>query len=248
MALQVPQNIYQRLVAVIDDLRNAVRQEAAKAFLASLTNVEPVEFHPQTEECGDSLMEFINEDYMTDANSPSYPAPFSPSNKNEDSSLRMTNSQIEGDTCCPAPSPHTVNPISLDTSTTPGPSEHWRESEARQKRGKSDYNMLAAVAQGSSEQARRLQSHLILRHLDIEDDLHQWRRSIAERRNLNGYNTFLTEAKAKLRTERSTRWSGERSSSQAHTEYLARIYSDRTLKDYKRAKQGFQKDLRHGRR
>ena len=104
------------------------------------------------------------------------------------------------------------------------------------------------TVESSSEQTRRLQYHLILRHLDVEDDLHQWRRSIAERRNLAGYNAFLAEAQAEQRIEKRTRRSGERSSSKAHTEYLAHIYADRIPKDYKRAKQGLQKDLRHGRR
>ena len=47
--------------------------------------------------------------------------------------------------------------------------------------------------EGNSEQVRRLHHHLILRHLDVEDDLHQWRRSIAEMRNLDGYATFFAE-------------------------------------------------------
>lgn len=100
----------------------------------------------------------------------------------------------------------------------------------------------------SSDQARRLQHHLILRHLNIEDDLHQWRRSIAERRNLNGYSSFFAETQAKHRTEKHTRQSGVKTSSAAHKEYLAHIYADRTPKDYKRVKQGLKKDLRYGRR
>ena len=40
--------------------------------------------------------------------------------------------------------------------------------------------------ESDSEQVRRLHHHLILRHLDVEDDLHQWRRSIAEMRILDG--------------------------------------------------------------
>ena len=39
--------------------------------------------------------------------------------------------------------------------------------------------------EGNSEQVRRLH-HLIVCHLDVEDDLHQWRRSIVEMRNLDG--------------------------------------------------------------
>ena len=173
---------------------------------------------------------------MNDASDPSQSTPSSPSGKIEDPSLRTTVSPTEADTCCPAPSSHAANPTSPNRSTTPGSYRHCRESEARQKRGRSEYNILEAVVQGllrndlldclesywqvltmegifsmpsyqvliwtlegSSEHARRLQYHLILQHLDIEDDLHQWRRSIAERRNLAGYNNFFVEAQAKQR-------------------------------------------------
>ena len=80
-------------------------------------------------------------------------------------------------------------------------------------------------SEGNSEQVRRLHHHLILRHLDVEDDLHQWRRSIEQ-----------------------THQSGESNSNKAHKEYLAHIYADRTPKDYERVKQALKKDLRHGRR
>lgn len=230
-------------------------------------------------------MEFVNEDFMIHASDPSQSTPSSPSGKVEDPSLRRTVSQTVADICYPAPSPHTANPMSPNRSTSSGPCKHCRESEAHQKRERSEYNILEAVVQGlprsdlldclethwqalttegiyvmpshqvftwtlegSSEQARRLQHHLILRHMDIEDDLHQWRRSITERRNLDGYNTFFTEAQANQRAGKHTRRSGERSSSKAHMEYLAHIYADRTPKDYKRAEQGLQKDLRNRRR
>lgn len=286
MALEVPQHIHQRLVAVIDDLRNAVGQEAAKAFLTPLTNLEPVEFHPRAETCDDWWMEFINDEYTTDANNLSCPAP---SGKAEDPPLRIIDSQTEADTCSPAcssaPSPHTTDPTSAEGNTTLEACELCGQSKARRKRQKPEYNILEAVVQdlprrdllvsleshwqalrtegiytmpsrevftctleGSSEQARRLQHHLILRHLDIDDDLYQWRRPIEERRNLDGYSAFFREAQAKQMTEKHIRRRGERSSSTAQVEYLAHIYADRTPKDYKRAKQGFQKDLRNGRR
>ena len=75
MAPEVPQRIQERLVAAIDDLRNAVGQEAAKAFLVSLTNVKPVEFKPEAAICDDSWMEFINEDFTIDASDPSLSTP-----------------------------------------------------------------------------------------------------------------------------------------------------------------------------
>lgn len=283
MAPEVPQCIQEWLIAAIDDLRNAVKQEAAKAFLISLTNVKPVEFKPEAAICDDFWMEFINEDFMIDASDPSLSTLSSPFSQIEDPSLWMMISQTEADTCCPAPSLHTVNSMSSNRGTTPEPCRHCQESEACQKRGRSLYNILEVVVQGlprsdlldclethwqalmmegiysmlshqvltwtlegSLEQAHQLQHHLILWHLDIENDLHQWWWSIAERRNLNGYNIFFTEAQAKQRTKKRTRWSEERSSSKAHMEYLTHIFTDQTLKDYKRAKQGLQKDLRNG--
>ena len=84
MTLEVLQHIRQRLAAVIDDLKNAVGQEAAKAYLTRITTIESPEFEPGAELCDDSWMEYINEDCMTDASDPSYPIPFSPSGKMEE--------------------------------------------------------------------------------------------------------------------------------------------------------------------
>lgn len=53
MALKVPQHIRQRLAAVIDDLKNAIEQEAAKAYLTNVTTFESLEI------CDDSWMDFI---------------------------------------------------------------------------------------------------------------------------------------------------------------------------------------------
>ena len=50
----------------------------------------------------------------------------------------------------------------------------------------------------------------------------------------------------------SMRWTSAQACMQplreAHKEYLAHIYADRTPKDYERVKQALKKDLRHGRR
>ncbi len=282
MVVEVPQHIHERLVAVIGDLRNAVGQEAAKAFLVSLTNVESVALEPETT-TDSSWMEFINEDFMNDSSEPSQSTLSSPFRKTEDRPSRTTVSRRENDKCDPVLPLRTAH--SPTRGTNSGSGEHSQGPEVHEKRRTFDHNIMEAVVQGlprsdlldclerywqtlttegiyvipsrqvftwslegSSEQARRLQHHLILRHLDIEDDLYQWRRSIAGRRNLDGYNTFLAELQAKQKTGKHTRRSGERSSSKAHVEYLAHIYADRTPKDYKRAKQGLQKDLRHGRR
>ena len=76
-------------------------QEAAKAFLVSLTNVKPVEFKPEAAFYEDSWMEFINEDFTIDASDPLLSTPSSPSGQIEDPSLRTTILQTEADTCCP---------------------------------------------------------------------------------------------------------------------------------------------------
>ncbi len=205
-------------------LRNVVGQEAVKAFLVSLTNVESVGFEREVAICDDSWMEFVNENFMIDASDSSQSTPSSPSGKIEDASLRRTVSQTVADTCNPAPSPHTANPMSLNKSTSLGPCKHCRESEAYQKRERSEYNILEAVVQGLPRSdlldcfnderdlpdafhirclhglwkvaRNKLVSCNIISSFDtgIEDDLHQWRRSIAERRNLDRYNTFFTEA------------------------------------------------------
>jgi hypothetical protein len=286
MANEVPKHIRQRLAAVVDELSNAVGQEAAKAYLTRIFDIESVESEPGAELCDDSWMEFINEDCMTDdASNPSYPTPSSSYEKNEEPLLQMMSSQTEADTSCPEPSPQIANSASPGKGTTTTLCESCRRSKTHHNRERSEYGTLDAIVQdlprsnlldclrthwetlkvagifampsrqvftwtlkGSSEQVRRLHHHLILRHLDVEDDLHQWRRSIAEIRNLDGYTSFFAEAQAKQRTHEYTRQSGESSSNKAHKEYLAHIYADRTPKDYKRAKQALKKDLRHGRR
>ena len=73
MTLEVPQHIRQRLAAVIYDLKNAIGQEAAKAYLTRITTVESLEFEPGAELCGDdSWIEYMNKDCMTDASDSSY--------------------------------------------------------------------------------------------------------------------------------------------------------------------------------
>jgi hypothetical protein len=78
MTLEVPQRIRQRLAAVIDDLKSAIGQEAAKAYLTSITTVKSLVLGPEVELCDDSWMEYINEDCMTDASDFSYLMPCSP--------------------------------------------------------------------------------------------------------------------------------------------------------------------------
>jgi hypothetical protein len=102
--------------------------------------------------------------------------------------------------------------------------------------------------QDSPVHVRRLHYHLILDHLGIEDDLYQWRRSIAEINNLYGYQAFLAEADVQMRQRQHTRQSGETNSQKAHKDYLAYIYADRTPKDIDEAKHALKKNLEFGRR
>ena len=46
------------------------------------------------------VMEYINEDCMTDASDPSYSTPFFPYENNGESFLQITNSQIETNSYC----------------------------------------------------------------------------------------------------------------------------------------------------
>lgn len=90
MTLEVPQRIRQRLAAVIDDLKSAIGQEGAKAYLTSIFTVDSLVLEPEVELCDDSWMEYINEDCMTDASDLSYPMPCSPYEKIEEPFLKMT--------------------------------------------------------------------------------------------------------------------------------------------------------------
>jgi len=147
MTLEVPQHIRQRLAAVIDDLKSAIWQEAAKAYLTSITTAESLESEPGAELCDDSWMEYINEDCMTDASDLSYPTPFPPYEKIEEPFLQMTNSRTEADPCCPASSPQLANPVSPGKGTPAALCESCREPKKHRKRGMSDYNTLDTVVE-----------------------------------------------------------------------------------------------------
>jgi hypothetical protein len=75
----------------------------------------------------------------------------------------------------------------------------------------------------------RLHHHLILRQLNIEDDLHQWRRSIAEIRNLEGYLAFLAEVSRQRTTRKQVRQRGEKDTDRARKDYTGSILSTFTL-------------------
>ena len=111
MALEVPQRIHERLIAIIDDLRNAVGQEVARAFLVSLINVELVE--PEVASCNDSWIEFINKDFINNASKFLQSTPLSSFDKIEDLFLQTIDLQTEADTSCSALSSTTANSLSL---------------------------------------------------------------------------------------------------------------------------------------
>ena len=121
---------------------------SSKSFLGLSYLCGTCGFEPEAAICDDSWMEFVNEDLMIDASDPSQSTSSSPSGKIEDVFLRRTVSQIVADTCNPAPSPYTANPMSPNRSTSLGPCKYCRESEAHQKRERSEYYILEAVVQG----------------------------------------------------------------------------------------------------
>ena len=286
MAYQVPLQIRQRLAEVVQDLKNAVGQQAAKDYLTRISSKDSIEVEPGAEPCDDSWMEFINHECMTDAGSPSYPTPLSSCGQIEEATLHRADSHPDAGSRYPASLPQNAClETSARSTTEEGCSKHCQGPTTDSKKGIHNDNTLEAVVEkiprknlldclaihwqvmktdgifaipsrqvftwtleGSSKQVRRLHHHLVLRHLDVEHDLYQWRRSIAELRNLDGYTSFLAEAQAKQTTRTKKRRRGETDSSKAHKEYLAYIYADRTPQDYQRIKRALKKDLRHGRR
>lgn len=267
---EVPQHLRQRLAEVIYELRNAIGREAAKTYLTRISNGESVEVESGAD---GSWMEFINEDCVTKASTPSYPTPSSPAMEVEEPPLKTAQSGIDADWYCSASSPRLVSPEHCGKSRTPLKGERFeRETLEAVVHCLPRSNLLECLEtywetlkvegifampsrevftwdmKGSPEQVRRLRHHLILRHLDVDHDLHQWRRSIAEMRNLDGYTSFLAEAQAEQKSHRQIRQRGESNINKAHKEYIAYLYADRTPRDHKRAKEGLKKDLRHGRR
>lgn len=146
MTLKVSQQIRQRLAAIIDDLKSAIEQEAAKAYLTSIIIVESLILESEVELCDDSWMEYINEDCMTDVSDLSYLMPCSSQGKFEES-LQMTNSQIEADSCCSALPPQVASHLSLEKDTSATLCESCREPRKHYKRRTSNYNTLNMIVQ-----------------------------------------------------------------------------------------------------
>jgi hypothetical protein len=92
------------------------------------------------------------------------------------------------------------------------------------------------------------QYHLILRHLETEDDLQQWRRSIAEYQTLEGYNEFHREATKQRLSGTQGRASGENDNNRAHKEYMKHLFPDKHLEGLSTTLAAFKKDLQFAQR
>jgi hypothetical protein len=95
---------------------------------------------------------------------------------------------------------------------------------------------------------QRRQYHLILRHLETEDDLQQWRRSIAEYQTLEGYNEFHREATKQRLSGMQVRASGENDNNKAHKEYVKHMFPDKHPESLSTTLAAFKKDLQFARR
>ena len=145
MTLEVQQHMRQRLAAVIDNLKNAMGQQAAKAYLTRITAVESLEFEPGAKLCNNSWMEYIDEDCMTNASDYSYPTP---SRKIEEPLLHMTNSQTEADPYYPSPSPQIANSVSSGKCTPAALCDSYWEPKKHRRKGTLGNNTLDTVVRG----------------------------------------------------------------------------------------------------
>lgn len=128
MALEVPQRIHERLVSVIDDLRNAVGQEAARSFVIFITSSEPVELEPEDANCDDSSIDFINDNWMIDDCEIPSNTPVLASSNIEGPPLRTRGPHTIADRTSLAISPHAANAVPPNTISTSGPDNNWRGS------------------------------------------------------------------------------------------------------------------------
>ena len=286
MTHQISHQIRQRLAKVVHDLKNAVGQQAAKDYLTGISSEKSIEIELEAKLRDHLWMKFINNEYITDSSSSSYPTPSFSCEQIEELLLQKANSHTDADSSLPTSLPHTAclktsaRNITEEkcfkhpqVSTTNSKREfynddtlkafvenipcrnlldclaiHWEVMKTEEFFERPSSLILTWTLKGNSTQIRRLHHYLVLRYLNMKHDLYQWRRSIAELRNLNGYTSFLVEAQAKQRICTKKRSREEINSNKAHQEYLAHIYADRTPRNYQRIKRAFKKNLRHGRR
>ncbi|KAH7379024.1 hypothetical protein BKA64DRAFT_242991 [Cadophora sp. MPI-SDFR-AT-0126] len=95
---------------------------------------------------------------------------------------------------------------------------------------------------------QRREYHLILRKLEKDDDLQQWRRFVAEYRTLEGYNEFHREATKQRINGTQARGSGENDNNKAHKEYVKHMFPDGDPETLLAAPAALKKDLQLARR
>ena len=95
---------------------------------------------------------------------------------------------------------------------------------------------------------QRRQYHLILRKLETEGDLQQWRRFVAEYRTLEGYNEFHRQATKQRINGTQARGSGENDNNKAHKEYVKHMFPDGHPETLVTAPAALKKDLQFARR
>lgn len=96
--------------------------------------------------------------------------------------------------------------------------------------------------------AQRRQYHLILRRLETEDELHPWRRFVAEYKTLEGYNEFHREGSRQKFTGMQARQSGENDNNRANKEYVKHMFPDHSPELFLKAKAALKYDLQFARR
>ena len=95
---------------------------------------------------------------------------------------------------------------------------------------------------------QRRQYHLILRYLQKEGDLQQWRRSIAEYQTVKGYDEFRCEVTKQRLSGIQVRAPGENDSNKAHKVYVKHMFPDICLEELRTTQAAFKQDLQFGRR
>ncbi|KAH6719563.1 hypothetical protein BKA61DRAFT_714197 [Leptodontidium sp. MPI-SDFR-AT-0119] len=95
---------------------------------------------------------------------------------------------------------------------------------------------------------QRREYHLILRKLEKDDDLQQWRRFVAEYRTLEGYNEFHRQATKQRINGTQARGSGENDNNKAHKEYVKHMFPDGDPETLLAAPAALKKDLQLARR
>ncbi len=145
MPLKVSEHLQQRLAEVINDLRDAVEQEAAKAYLISIFNIVSVKFEPEAELCNNSWMKFINKDCMSDTSHSLYSLLLLLSEKIKKPLLQMTNSLTEADIFCSAFSSQIVSTVSSKQSTIKRLCKHCQKLKIHHKRERSTFNTLKMI-------------------------------------------------------------------------------------------------------